>query len=306
MSAYTDYRLRLKLLSPLGTPMQSDTLFGHLAWQIARRDGPDAVAEFLAPFLAGAPPFILSDAFPAGLLPKPLFPSKGTPQDQPREIYAETKHRAKAPFLHAEDFINVAKGKAANPEPVPSPWRSIETPHAAIDRNTWTTTPGGQFFFTEAQVLTSGFDSLDLYIRAANGWAEKVTDLIRDMAPAGFGRDKSVGYGVFEVLDLVPWNGFGPIDRPDAFISLSTYMPAAADPVDGRWRVRVKRGCLGEMAGQGNPFKRPMIQFEPGAVFRTPGPPKPFYGRIVSGIAPGMPGAVQCALTLAVPARWPQ
>ena len=305
MRAYRDYRLRVRLLSPLGTPMQSDTLFGHLAWQVARQEGPEAVAEFLSPFLAGAPPFILSDAFPAGLLPRPLLPFAGRAAEGPRDAYAEAKRRGKAPFVHAEDFPAVTAGIETSPEPVSSPWKTVETPHASIDRNTWTTTPGGKFFFTEAESLADGYDSVDIYIRATEGWAEKATDLFRDMAPSGFGRDKSVGCGAYEVVALDPWDGFGEVHSADAFISLSTFMPASNDPTDGRWRIRVKRGYLGEMAGEGNPFKRPLIQFEPGAAFRTPEGPAPFYGRMVAGIAPGMPDAVQCGYSLAVPCRWP-
>lgn len=305
MSGYRDYRLRLRLVSPLGTPMQSDTLFGHLAWHVARRDGPDAVAAFLAPFTAGAPPFILSDAFPAGLLPRPLLPLKGGAPQGDRAAYGEAKRRGKAPFIRAEHFPGVAAGVETAPEPVASPWITVETPHASIDRNTWTTTPGGQFFLTESQALSGDFDAVDVYIRALDGWAEKITDWLRAMAPEGFGRDKSVGHGAYEVADLTTWSSFEAVEGADAFISLSTFMPAAQDPVNGRWRMRVKRGYLGEMAGNGNPFKRPLIQFEPGAVFRATGGPKPFYGRMAAGIAPGMPEAVQCGYTLAVPCRWP-
>jgi len=143
------------------------------------------------------------------------------------------------------------------------------------------------------------------YIRAAEGWAEKAAEFIREMSPSGFGRDKSVGCGAYEVVALEPWDGFAEVQSADAFISLSTFMPASNDPTDGRWRIRVKRGYLGEMAGEGNPFKRPLIQFESGGAFRTPEGPAPFYGRMVAGIAPGMSEAVQCGYTLAVPCRWP-
>ncbi|MCL4215585.1 MAG: hypothetical protein KJ052_01050 [Candidatus Hydrogenedentes bacterium] len=306
MSEYTDYRLRLRLLSPLGTPMQSDTVFGHLAWQVAHREGAAAVEAFLAPFLAGAPPFILSDAFPAGLLPRPLFPFAGRAGEGGRASYAEAKRKGKAPFLRAEDFLRAGAGTETAPEPVLSPWRTVETPHASIDRNTWTTTPGGQFFLTQAETLSAGFDSVDLYLRAKDGWAGKVAGLFRAMAPEGFGRDKSIGRGAYEVVEMEPWPAFGEAaGAANAFVSLSTFMPAAADPTDGRWRIRVKRGYLGGIAGDGNPFKRPLLEFEPGAVFRAPGGPAPFYGRIARDVAPGFPSAVQCGYTLAYACRWP-
>ncbi|HRZ84244.1 MAG TPA: hypothetical protein P5069_17475 [Candidatus Hydrogenedentes bacterium] len=298
----TDYRLRLRLLSPLGTPMQSDTLFGHLAWLEAWRGGEEGVRGFLAPFLGGAPPFVLSDAFPAGLLPRPLFvpeaPGGGVPA---RAGFAAAKRWLKAPFVSAADFAALLAGPAAA-APHDSPWESAETPHASIDRNTWTTTPGGQFFSTASLVLGAGCDAVDIYVRElAEGGAAWVEAAFHDLAKTGFGRDKSTGAGAFEVAAFDPWDGFAGPAGADGFVSLSTLMPAAADPADGRWRIRVKRGCLGETAGAGNPFKRPLVQLEPGAVFRAGGAPRPWYGRMVSGIAPGMPEAAQCGLALAAP-----
>mgnify|MGYP000969612559 CR=1 FL=1 len=304
MADYTDYRLRLRLLSPLGTPMQSDTLFGHLAWQAAWRGGPDGVSAYIAPFSAGEPPFLLSDAFPADRLPRPIF---GAPEADPestptRRAFSASKHRLKAPFVSTEDFTRLLAGSAAVP-PAASPWITGETPHAALDRNTWTTTPGGQFYTTEALYLMDGENAVDIYIRAREGWADRLKADFEELARIGFGRDKSTGHGAFSVESMIPWTGFAAPAGADGFVSLSTFMPAAADPVDGRWRIRVKRGYLGEMAGNGVPYKRAMIQLEPGAVFRTASPPRPWYGRIVKNIAPGMPEAVQCGLALAAACR---
>ncbi|MBW7863927.1 MAG: hypothetical protein GX580_16235 [Candidatus Hydrogenedens sp.] len=300
-----DYRLRLRLLSPLGTPMQSDTLFGHLAWHAAHTGGEGGAAAFLAPFLAGNPPFVLSDAFPAGLLPRPLFPVPFAGVDKMDVArFSEAKRLQKAPFVAAEDFVRLLGAHAAV-APRGDPWVTVETPHAAMDRNTWTTTPGGQFYMTEARVLADGFDAVDIYVRElAEDAAARVAETFRDIAQVGFGRDKSTGHGAFEVLALDPWQGFAAPEGADGFVSLSTCMPAADDPADGRWRLRVKRGYLGEMAGGGNPFKRTMLQLTPGAVFRTAGAPKAWYGRIVPDVAPGMPEAVQCGLALAAPCRW--
>ena len=312
MAAYSDYRLRLRLLSPLGTPMQSDMLFGHLAWQAAWRGGDEGVAAFLKPFLAGEPPFVLSDAFPAGLLPRPQFsepPSVSAAQD--RREFAASKRRLKAPFVSADDFVRLLAGPA-DIAPMDSPWVFVETLHARIDRSTDTTTPGGQLFATQAQSLADGYDGVDVYVRALDGWRERIMDMFAELSRTGFGRDKSAGSGAFEVVSMDTFPCFSALNDANGFVSLSTYMPKADDPTEGRWRLRVKRGYLGEMAGDGNPWKRTMIQLEPGAVFQTGGAPKPWYGRMVRDIAPGMPrdeehgkpGAVQCGLTLAVPCRW--
>lgn len=306
MADYRDWQLTLRLLAPLGTPMQSDTLFGHLCWQVAFGEGEQAVAAFLEPFLAGNPPFVLSDAFPAGLLPRPLLPCKTAPQAD-RQQYAARKKWEKAPFVTIQGFQDLVAGTSAAPQPVANPWIKLKTPHAAIDRLIDTTgprdTPAGQFFHTESWALEHD-NRLHLYLRDLAGCWNRPLQLLQQLSRTGFGRDKSTGCGQFVVESCQPWDGFAGCPEPDAFVSLSTFMPAPHDPSDGRWRCHVKRGYLGEHAGAGNPFKRPLVQLQPGAVFRTRQPLRPFYGRMVPQVAPGMPAAVQCGFTLAVPCRW--
>ncbi|NLI15122.1 MAG: hypothetical protein GX409_02425 [candidate division Zixibacteria bacterium] len=103
-----------------------------------------------------------------------------------------------------------------------------------------------------------------------------------------------------DFVSVEPFAKFGEINNPNGFVSLSSMTPAADDPIDARIKIRTKYGKLGEGI-QTNPFKRPLIQIEPGAVFNTGSKPKEFYGRIVENIAPGNPEAVQNCYTLAVP-----
>jgi len=128
--------------------------------------------------------------------------------------------------------------------------------------------------------------------------------MLAERAPLGFGRDRSTGAGAYEVVDCQPWDGFGDLPGASGFVSLSSYCPAKDDPTAGRWRIRLKYGKLGENAGGGNPFKRPLLQLEPGAIFLTD-KVRPYYGRVVSDIAPGMPQAIQNCYTLAVPCVLP-
>ncbi len=133
----------------------------------------------------------------------------------------------------------------------------------------------------------------------------RVRALFDHLSQSGFGRDKSQGLGAFAVSGIESWEDFGDGASATAFVSLSSFVPAMGDPVEGRWRLRVKRGYLGEHLVAGNPFKRPLVEFEPGAVFRIgSGKIAPFYGRLVGQIAPGLPSAVQCGFTLPVPCTW--
>lgn len=303
-----DYRLQIRLLAPLGTPWQSDTVFGHLAWHMAHGYGESAVRDFLEPFRAGTPPFVLSDGFPGDLLPRPLLLVPVSRCASAVE-YAAARVRRKSLFVSQDDFSALRKGTQVAWQPVPHPWVSFQIPHAAIHRHSETTTgpegeESGNFFLTDVETLADG-DSLCLYLRADDEWATKVPEMLAKIAPLGFGRDRSVGAGAFEVLQVQPYDGFGALPNANGFISLSSYCPARQDPTQGRWRVRLKYGKLGEHAGAGNPFKRPLVQLEPGAVFFTGGPPRPYYGRAIPNLAPGFPEAIQCCYTLAVPCVLP-
>ncbi len=303
MSEYEDFCIRLELLSPLGTRMTSDTLFGHLCWQVVYRDGPEGLAEFLRPFADRRPTFVLSDAFPAGLLPKPPVPR--TPLAFARlEDYPQLKQWQKWPYLTVQDFLRLREDPSANVQPLPDPWQVAKIPHAAIDRRIDTTGTEefvGQFFLTEVCYL-SGPQIVEIYCRDFAQTIASVVALLERVGKTGFGRDKSLGLGQFRILACQPWPHFSPFPAADAVLSLSTLMPAREDPTDGFWQLRVKHGFLGEQASA-NPFKRPLLQLEPGAVFACAGQIPPFMGRIVPGVAPGMPAAIQCGFALTVPCR---
>lgn len=306
MQQYEDVRIRLRLLAPLGTIPTSDTLFGHLCWQEAHRGGPEAVDQFLQPFRQGEPPFVLSDAFPAGLLPRPLLPLPSQPAVSSRD-YARLKNRQKAPFVTVEDFLRLCEDPQAAVDPRPSPWQTAQIPHAAIDRRIDTT--GGEEYAGRFYLVPIWFlpepQLVDIYCRVRPPWLDRLVDLLEVVGRIGFGRDKSVGLGRFSLTEVSPWPHFRLGQGGSAVVSLSTLMPAATDPTDGHWQLRVKHGFLGEQASA-NPFKRPLIQLEPGAVFALKGRRFPaFLGRLVPAVAPGMPQAVQCGYALTVPCRWP-
>jgi CRISPR-associated protein Csm4 len=279
---------------------------GNVAWLEAFRTGTGGVREFLAPFAAGDPPFIFSDGFPAGLLPRPLFPWE-TGKAADLASYVKEKVRRKAEFVRVEEFDALRRGMAAQGDPPSSPWVEIDFVHAGISRKTGTTGgEAGALFSTECHALTGsekgdGTAGIEIYALCKEGWNERLAALLRDLSRIGFGRDKSIGLGQFDFLKMEPWDMFSNFKGNNGFIALSSFVPGKDDPTDGNWAVNVKYGKLGENAGCGNPFKRPFIQLKPGAVFYTGTEPKPYYGRTLTGLAPGFPDSIQLCYCLAVP-----
>jgi len=294
-----DHRVRIRLKSPAGTPWQSDTIFGHLCWQVAYGVIGTDIDTFLQPFRDGNPPFVMSDGFPTGLMPRPML-QDSLETARTLDQYAADKRWRKATYISVVDFLAVCRGERTQGEPYDDPWVLATTPHASISRVTSTTGEGGAFFETESAYLSSPGE-IDIYLRCKHGWADKVIELLRAVSKTGYGRDKSVGLGAFEVSSIEEFDAFAKFDGANGFVSISSMVPAASDPVDARYRLRVKKGKLGEEWVQPNPFKRPLLQMEPGAVFKVHGEIKEFYGRVVKNLAPGKPEVVQNCYALAVP-----
>ncbi|MDP8238811.1 MAG: hypothetical protein P9X24_06960 [Candidatus Hatepunaea meridiana] len=310
------YRINLCLTSPTGSLWQSDTLFGQLCWQLVFRDGEDALKNFLKPFLNGDPPYVLSDGFPAGMLPRPLLSRLDDDIASTVEEYGELKERRKSKYLTIAQFHDVCSGRDYKGKPPGSGWKHTETLHASLDRNTNRTGgegSAGELFQTDAWLPDLGEDAasarntrnLQVYVRASENGLAILKELLGLLSKVGFGRDKSVGLGQFILLDIEKLDDWDNIPDADGFISLSSYVPATNDPTDGRWKIRVKKGALGEhLALSELPFKRPLIQFEPGAVFRSDGNLRPWCGRVVCDVSPVYPDIVQGCQSIALPLRY--
>ena len=304
-------------LQPLGvwtTPWQADTLMGALASAWARSKGvPALYRDFLDPWNACEPLFVISDAFPGDSLPAPAcLPLWWEwPED-------ERKNVKNARWLSTDQFMRAQRGDQPNLDA--SPQISIEDNirlRNSISRATDTTGEGGQLFEVPFSHLSDPNAGLTLYVRARDNGLEILTQALRLLGLTGYGADASVGHGGFDLdTGATECPELDDIPEADAFISLSTFQPAQNDPTDGLWKSFIKYGKMAPDFHHIAIFKRPQVMLEAGACFRTGGAPKPFYGtpigpdRLLSehqaealdnnmGVRP-----VQAAFALAVPLTW--
>jgi hypothetical protein len=109
--------------------------------------------------------------------------------------------------------------------------------------------------------------------------------------------------GAFEVEggpEPCPW--LDAVEEASGFIALSHFVPAAGDPVEGRWRQHVSfPKYQGDAVA--HPFKGTLLSLTPGSVFCTGAPPRPFYGRMIPFPAAELPQALHYGLCFAAPAR---
>ncbi len=271
------YRLALRPLTPFGTPLAGDTLFGHLCWAATQRRGESGLADLLAGYTDGRPWAVLSDAFPAGTLPRPTLPVGVAGLDiDPRDrkalkaiewLPADECHLPVAQWIRSA----AADGLGGAPE-----HRSISrvavTTRNTINRLTGTT---GRDQFAPRQIdqICFGPDvMLDLYavLDEQRMAVEEFRVLLADVGRWGFGRDASTGLGKFTIEGLAEVPEAAP-SRHAMALAPCAFDPGVIDP-DGCWWLPVTRfgrhGGTAALGGGGGPFKRPLMLARTGAVIR--------------------------------------
>jgi len=298
------FAIRMRPLGPWSTPWHADTIFAALCWQVRWLAGEVQLIQLLGRFRSGDPPFVISDAFPEGWLPRPLsadllqVPHSNLGR-KPPEWIPEAAFRA---LLRGEGVLP----PQAEPNDPIVPTRRL---HASISRKSGTTAEGGQLFeIPEWRVRTKdgqgGDGNLILYFRTAED-PSRLCSLFRCLGASGFGKKRSSGQGAFEVIaEPGPCGWLDDFERANAFVALSHFIPAAKDPTDGLWRLVTKYPKFAAEAPVANAFKGRATMLRPGSVFRSVGPPRGHYGRVLFDLFPEFPSAAQYALAFAVPLRW--
>jgi len=282
------YRLQLRPRSPWRTPWQADTLAGALCSTAARVHGADFLRRRLIdPMLAGSPPFVLSDAFPADLLPVPIAVRLAQhPPDTDRKAIKRGR------WLAREDFLALrATGEGDVPWnrllPDSAVFHDETTRHNTLARDSDASLEEGGLFSRPDTLLRPDNNdraALTLYFRAADeAAADLLLDLLHELSLVGFGADVATGRGQFDIsADPQP---AADLDAPPAaangVIILSTFQPAPGDPADGLWEAFPKFGKLGPDLGLSDVRKHTLIMFRPGACFHAD-PARPFLGRALS------------------------
>jgi hypothetical protein len=272
------YRLKIEPLSAWRTPWHADTLSGMLCWMCARRDGGQRLRdEILEPALAGRPPFVLSDLCPGNLLPAPAIIQR---YEWP-PLFRKLVRRAK--WITPAGFRMVQRCEPPDVRMLSRDGgiRSHAELHRSIGRASGSTAGGGQVFVTESNYLEQDVGTLSLYVRTTETYASRLLSLVEELSLTGYGAGASTGKGHFQLAsELEPMPQFDAIEKPVGRIVLSTFQPAAGDPVEGYWDSFVKFGKLGPDFGLANVHKRPLVMLRPGAMFVAPGASN-FVGRAV-------------------------
>lgn len=299
------YRFILEPLSPWCTPWQADTLFASLCWELLKLEGEASLKRFLRRFQTREPAFVLSDALPEGWFPRPLF----TRLHQLPKLNFKPKM---ADWITEEHF----RGLLSNPGGIlprpswPDPILSTRELHAAIDRDSGTTSgEGGNLFEVEEWLLhpkaVPASRRLALYVRTRDS-LELAATLLHSLETSGFGKKKSVGRGNFRIVgepEPFPW--MDDVPGANGFVSLSHFVPCSSDSTDGVWRLLTKYPKYGTQAPAPGPFKGRLTMLQPGSTFRVTGTVRPFYGRMLTELHKGYPDPMHYGLAFPLPLHLP-
>ncbi|MCL1824422.1 MAG: CRISPR-associated protein Csm7 [Betaproteobacteria bacterium] len=265
------FRITLRLLSALGTPLAGDTLFGQLCWILRRQHGNERLNSLLQGYTERQPFAVISDALPHGHLPLPSLPPDTWQVSDNSDRKALKKKRWLPLSALRQPFSEWQRSATTDVDLGES--REHPQPHNTINRQTGTTGTGMFAPYTVAQIWLKPGSELDLWLVLDT---ERITPVeIHDafvfMGWQGYGRDASIGLGKFELQgELQAQPHIEVSDVPNAYLTLGPCAPQGQGfcPQRSYWNIVPRFGRHGDLAVQsGQPFKRPVLLAKAGSVF---------------------------------------
>jgi len=250
------YKATLKALTNFATPLKGDTLFGQICWHIAYED-KNKLKKLLENY-ESEPFLICSDGFKSSYLPKPKLPSNLLGEDMENK-----KENRKKVWIKLEDLQNARYENAIKDDSK----KEVEIIRNSINYQKFTTDSGA---FAPYGVQEISYDKLDVYFLADASFSEKLQTILNEIGLVGFGKDATIGKGRFKVEEFKEVDfGF----HSKYFMTLSpsyiTYKDTESKenkPKRAFYEVFNKFGMLGGDRARTNPFKKPLILADTGAV----------------------------------------
>ncbi len=279
-----NYRITMSIKSSIRSKFQSDTIFGHICWAYRYLNGKEQLEKWLHDYAES--PTLISNAFPKGFMPKPTLPplsynmrnklSNGKDLDAGlhkkhkkitfvREDWFWKSHShltSEKLFIHLNELLKEKDVFEVD---------SILVTHNRFNRHTGRADEGGLFDTEEDFFLARDNKPLEFsfYIKSETLNIKMIEKIMNYISLTGFGADKSVGKGQIEIINIVEIDIPMP-SKVNSFISLANFIPAGSKEVDGYYKTVTKFGKLAEeYAVGGNPFKKPIIMLEAGALIKT-------------------------------------
>jgi CRISPR-associated protein Csm4 len=302
------YKIKLQLRSSIRTPFHADTIFGHLCWAMLYIEGEDKLKEWLESYKTY--PTLISNGFILGKFPRPNLPSlsletlgnlKGFDPNNLNLITATILKRMKKVASLDEKWVNehqasfsnevlsshlydvaataIAEKKNREAKTV----QSVAITHNTYDRLNGRVLEGSLYEWEESFYLKPDGKPQSFWFLLNTETLSKVQieNMLGFIALSGFGADKSIGKGQIEISKIEE-HSLPPFPNSNAFISLSNFIPAKPEDLNGYYKPITKFGKLGgEWAAGRVPFKKPVVMLQAGAVIKDSNYSETkFYGKL--------------------------
>lgn len=278
-----NYQVTLQPRSAFGTPLAGDTLFGQLCWAIRERFGEARLTSLLEGYTEANPFLVVSDAFPAGWVPRPQLPDFLLGIDGDPAQRKTAKKRVWLPVIGAALPLADWLARAA----------ALKTAeHLVLTQNTINrltgTTGSGPFAPRQIERLQFCSDGgLQVYccLDSSRLSSLELAQVFTDVGLSGFGRDASTGLGKFLVSDVVEWQWPATVSRHALTLAPCAPAPQALEASACYYQPQTRFGRHGNLAAMGGrPFKRPVLGLRTAAflTFQT-GPVPAFHGTGLGG-----------------------
>lgn len=292
-------RYIVKTESPLITPLMSDTFFGHFCWAVRYREGESFLEDFLNSYSEGkTAPLLFSSAFPSGCLPRPTLPApsrkllKTFVSEHFKDVFegvSTLKKWSKKKWISLsqwqqlrENYSDLNLYEIFLESDTDKDDYAVATEIAAsntINRLSGTVPEegGGGLFHRVKSWFQHPFD---LYAEINDSQIRDMADwfLTEYLPQNGFGADKSVGMGCLSIQRDTNFDEqIFSLENANARLSLSLASFPGIGGYKAFYRLKSKFGKLGgnfafssPTDGNPRPFKKPILMYEPGAVFFCP------------------------------------
>ena len=322
----------IKPLSPFGTPLKGDTIFGHFCWQVVY--DPDLIEQDFQQLLDsyGREPFVVfSSAFPKlgdmkWLFPRPSLPLHylGEEEGDCFELLKKRKDRKRQRWILVRDELKVEvpgtllgeveafemvregieEGEVAA---ISLGSRCLELAfyqsHNTINRLTFTTGENFAPYQTDNICYLPGL-RLSIFVLFNENIVglENLRVSFERIGRLGFGRDASLGLGQFLVEEVLPLY----LPKQSRYLyTTSPFVPGEENIKNLWYQPFVRFGRHGGLlAGSGNPFKEPVLMAMEGAVLETEGPAVPLVGRAVCKVSKALEETVIQGYSITLPLEW--
>lgn len=247
-------KITIKPKSLFATPLQGDTIFGQICWNIRYLFGKSKLEDILKNY-EKEPFLIVSDGFVSGYLPKPKLPKK---------ILGETdlgkkKEYRKKVWLKIEDFFNAKFENAKKEEAVEFKKDFFEVKNS-INYKIFTT---GEDFAPFTDEVIEYLNEIDIYFLIQN-YEKEILESLKVLGQIGYGKNASTGKGRFEIVKKEDVTYY--FKKSDMYMTLSSCNIEDFEDIiyyDSFVKFPKTRGDLK------NPFKNPIVLTSTGAGIRS-------------------------------------